>query len=105
MFLLPSESWYVKKTKSTGLGIFTKEKIRAGTVIGDYLCRVIKTADYDIGQDRLGLFLMYYTDTFSIDPDIQKPGIHLINHSCTPNCWIYIHRAHTLFFSHCYIAP
>lgn len=26
-------------------------------------------------------------------------GPHLINHSCMPNCWIYIFHGHTLFFA------
>ena len=42
---------------------------------------------------------MFYTNEASIYPDLKKPGIHLLNHSCSPNCWIYIYRGHTLFFA------
>lgn len=42
---------------------------------------------------------MYFDDQKSIYPDLSKPGPHLINHSCFPNCWIYIYCGHTLFFA------
>jgi len=42
---------------------------------------------------------MYLTDQTSIYPDLTKPGPHLLNHSCSPNCWIYIYHGHTLFFT------
>ncbi|PIZ68058.1 hypothetical protein CO165_04995 [Candidatus Roizmanbacteria bacterium CG_4_9_14_3_um_filter_33_18] len=42
---------------------------------------------------------MYLTDQTSIYPDLTKPGPHLLNHSCSPNCWIYIYHGHTLFFA------
>jgi len=42
---------------------------------------------------------MYFTDTACIYPNLKKPGIHLLNHSCSPNCWIYIYCGHTLFFA------
>lgn len=99
MFLLSPGSWEMKKTKKKGWGIFTKKQIQAGTVIGDYLGKIIKTAEYDLNNDKKGLFLMYFSDKASIYPDLEKPGIHLLNHSCIPNCWIYVYKGHTLFFA------
>ena len=42
---------------------------------------------------------MYFTDQASIYPNLTKPGPHLLNHSCKPNCWVYIYHGHTLFFA------
>ena len=53
----------------------------------------------DIDEDRENLYLMYYHDQASIFPDLQKPGIHLLNHSCTPNSWLYTYCGHTLAFT------
>lgn len=99
MFLLKDDYWQIKKTKEKGYGVFAKKKINAGTIIGDYLGRVVKIAQYDLDNDKKGLYLMYFTDQASIYPNLKKPGIHLLNHSCTPNCWIYTYRGHTLFFA------
>ncbi len=99
MFLITNDFWQIKKTKDKGFGVFAKKEIITGTIIGDYLGKVIKTAEYDLEKDRFGLYLMYYSDEASIYPNLKKPGPHLLNHSCTPNCWIYIHRGHTLFFT------
>ncbi len=99
MFLLQKDFWEVKKTREKGLGVFAKKEINTGTVIGDYLGKLIKTAEYDLENDKKGLYLMYYTDQLSIYPDLKKPGTHLLNHSCRPNCWIYTYMGHTLFFA------
>jgi len=99
MFLLADDWWQIKATGEKGLGVFAKKEIKAGTIIGDYLGKVIKTAQYDPDRDKKGLFLMYFTDQASIYPNLKKPGIHLLNHSCTPNCWIYTYRGHSLFFA------
>ncbi|MDP2632300.1 MAG: SET domain-containing protein-lysine N-methyltransferase [Candidatus Curtissbacteria bacterium] len=99
MFLLADDFWQIKATREKGLGVFAKKEICAGIIIGDYLGKVIKTADYDLDRDKKGLFLMYFTDQASIYPNLKKPGIHLLNHSCTPNCWIYIYCGHSLFFA------
>ena len=99
MFLLPEASWEVKKTREKGKGIFTKRKIAEGTVIGDYLGNVIRTAEYNLDNDKAGLYLMYFTDNASLYPDLTKPGPHLLNHACVPNCWVYIYQGHTLFFA------
>lgn len=99
MFLLKDNFWQIKATYEKGFGVFAKKQIKAGTIIGDYLGKVIKTAEYNLDKDKEGLYLMYFTDTACIYPNLKKPGIHLLNHSCSPNCWIYIHRGHTLFFA------
>lgn len=99
MFLIPTDFWQIKATDEKGLGVFAKKEIGAGTIIGDYLGKVIKTADYDVDKDKEELYLMYYSDQAAIFPDLKKPGIHLLNHSCKPNCWIYTYRGHTLFFA------
>jgi len=99
MFSLKDSYWEIKKTKEKGFGVFSKKEIKASTVISDYLGKLINIAEYDLENDRKGLYLMYYTDQASIYPDLTKPGPHLINHSCAPNCWIYIYHCHTLFFA------
>jgi SET domain-containing protein len=99
MFILKKSFWEVKKTKKKGLGVFCKKNINAGTVIGDYLGKVIHILDYDLASDAKGLYLMYLTDEACIYPDLTKPDLHLINHSCNPNCWMYIYKGHTLFFA------
>lgn len=99
MILLPKDSWAVKKTKAKGRGLFTKGEIGAGVVIGDYLGTVVRTRDLEICEDAQSLFLMYYHDEASIYPDLDSDGIHLVNHSCTPNVCLYVYRGHTLFFA------
>lgn len=99
MFLIKDDSWEIRKTAEKGDGVFAKRNIPSGTIIGDYLGKVIKTAEYDLDQDKAGLYLMYFTDQAAIYPDLTKPGIHLLNHSCAPNCWIYTYRGHSLFFA------
>lgn len=99
MFLIPKDSWQIKRAKKKGLGVFAKKEIKKGTIIGDYLGKIVKTAQYDVKSDEKGLFLMYFSDELCIYPNLKKPGIHLLNHSCSPNCFIYIHQSHTLFFA------
>lgn len=99
MILLARDSWEVKKTKTKGRGLFTKAEIGAGVVIGDYLGTVVRTRDLNIHEDTQNLFLMYYHDEASIYPNLANDGIHLVNHSCTPNACMYVHAGHTLFFA------
>ena len=99
MFLISKDYWEIKKAPKKGLGVFAKEEIKKGTVIGDYLGKVIKTAQYNLESDKKGLYLMYMTDQACIYPDLKKPGIHLFNHACQPNCWIHAYHGHTLFFA------
>jgi hypothetical protein len=99
MILLDPSYWEVKQTKEKGKGIFAVKDIQPGMVIGDYIGKVLKTAEDDTSE-KDGLYLLYYHDYASLYPeDITAVGIHLVNHSCTPNAWIYTYKGHTLFFS------
>lgn len=104
MFLIPEYSWEMRGRAYTSddygkhnRGIFATAPIRAGTIIGDYLGLLIpneREADYETGRD---VYLMYYDERVSIWPDQTQPGIHIINHSCEPNCGIVTHRGHSLY--------
>lgn len=99
MFLIPDDYWEVKAAKDKGKGVFAKKNINPGVVIGDYIGKVVKTAEENIWEKDIGLYLMYYHNQASIYPDRSQNGIHLLNHSCTPNCWMYTYKGHTLFFT------
>lgn len=99
MFLLPESYWEVKQTKEKGRGIFAKKDIEAGVVIGDYLGKMIKPSEEDDYDKDEKFYSMYYSDHATIFPNLKKSGIHLLNHSCTPNTWMYTYKGHTLYFT------
>lgn len=99
MFLLPEDYWEIKKTKTKGRGVFARKSIPEGTLVGDYLGKLIRLENIDFDEEKKKLFLMYYDDRIGIYPDLRKPGVHLINHSCSPNCWLIRHKNHTIIFA------
>jgi len=103
MILLTDDIWEVKTTKEKGRGLFAKKPISQGTIIGDYIGTVLHPMKALIDDENF--YLMYYHDKAAIMPDIEKPGVHLLNHACIPNCKLYIYKGHTLAFALKQIAP
>lgn len=99
MFLIPKNYYQIKETKDKGRGVFTKKEVLKKTIIGEYTGSKIKIAEYDLEKDKDGLYLMFLNDKYAIYPDLSKDDIHLINHSCEPNCWIINHKSHIYFFA------
>lgn len=99
MLLLADKDWEARTIKGKGRGIFVKKNIAGGKVIGDYIGKAIRVTDEDNYDKGEHFYTMYYSDSASIFPDSKKPGIHLFNHSCAPNCWMYTYRGHTLYFA------
>jgi hypothetical protein len=97
MILLNKNLWEIKTTKQKGRGIFSKKELLKGTVIGDYLGVVIHPKDAVIDEENF--YLMYYNDYALISPDLKKPGVHLLNHSCNPNAFLYTYKGHALAFA------
>jgi hypothetical protein len=103
MFLLPKDCYQVKTTKKKGLGVFARKEIPAGTLIGDYVGLVIKDEEIDGLEKKYNdacYSIDYASEGLSIFPvDIKAPGVHLLNHSCAPNCDTYFYYGHNLFFA------
>ncbi|MEK7168773.1 MAG: SET domain-containing protein [Patescibacteria group bacterium] len=99
MFLIDSSYYQIKKTKNKGNGVFCKKEIKAKRIIGEYTGEKIEIEKYDLENDKYGLYLMFLDDKYAIYPDLAKEDIHLINHSCEPNCWIVTHKGHVYFFT------
>lgn len=97
MFLLPKKYWEVKETAQKGRGVFARQDIPAGAIIGDYLGKLIYQKDFDEAKE--GLFDMWFNEKISVLADPKKIGIHLINHSCSSNCDMYPYKGHMLFFA------
>lgn len=99
MFLISKDYYLIKKTENKGRGVFAKLEIKAKTIIGEYTGKKIKIAEYNLAKDKDGLYLMFLNDKFAIYPNLTKKDIHLINHSCQPNCWILNTKGHIYFFA------
>jgi hypothetical protein len=104
MLLLPDDTWELRGRAfssddygKNNRGIFAVRSIAAGTVVGDYLGLLIpneREQEYENGRD---IYLMYYDEQVSIWPDPDEPGLHIVNHSCEPNCGIITYRGHSLY--------
>ena len=99
MFLLDKDYWEIRKTKDKGKGVFAMKPIGQGSLIGDYVGKLVHLNDVDFDKEKKELYLMYYNDEFGIYPNLKKPSVHLINHSCSPNCWIIRYKDHTIVFA------
>lgn len=99
MFLISKDYYQIKETNDKGQGVFVKKEIKAKTIIGEYTGIKIKIEEYDLDKDKDGLYLMFLDDKYAIYPDLTKIDIHLINHSCDPNCWILNSKKHIFFFA------
>jgi hypothetical protein len=100
MFLLPHNSYTIKTSQSKGRGVFANTDIQAGTVIGDYLGKIYpddETVEKENHEKNKGLYSLWYNDTVTVCADPKDVGIHLINHNCTPNCFMYPYKGHTLY--------
>jgi len=96
MFLIPKPYYEVRKTNSKGRGVFALQDIEPGTVIGDYLGKIMTTQDA-IKTEPTGVYYMEITDTHSVLADKQIVGIHLINHGCAANCGSDDYKGHVLY--------
>jgi len=99
MFLIDRSYREIKISNKKGRGVFAKKLITAGNVIGDYVGKLIRLEEMDFEKEKENLYLMNYRDEIGIYPDLTKDGVHLLNHSCSPNCFIYKYKMHTLVFA------
>lgn len=99
MFFISQDYYKIKKTKNKGRGVFCTKKIKAKTIIGKYTGTKIKIAEYDLDKDKNGLYLMFLDDKYAIYPDLKTEDLHLVNHSCEPNCWIINRNKKVYFFA------
>lgn len=99
MFLLPSSHIKVKKTKNRGRGVFALKDIAAGTVIGDYLGRIISDEEGEKLEEKYGMYEMGYAENSSIFPDVESPGVHLLNNSCSANCEAIPYKEHVIYYA------
>jgi hypothetical protein len=99
MFFISKSYYKIKKTRDKGRGIFAKKEIKAKTIIGEYTGEKIEIEKYDLEKDKEGLYLMFLDDKYAIYPDLKLEDIHLINHSCEPNCWILNSNGKVYFFT------
>lgn len=94
MFLLDASKWKVKKTQWKGRGAFASSEINPGTVIGDYIGKILRP---DEDPDEEGIYSMELGDNAIVAPDVDSIGVHIINHSCMPNCALYPFEGHMLY--------
>lgn len=99
MFFIDKSYYQIKKTKQKGWGVFAKKKIKAKTIIGQYTGTKVEVEKYDLELDKDGLYLMFLDDKYAIYPNLNTIDIHLVNHSCEPNCWIINTEGKVYFFA------
>ncbi len=100
MFLL-RDTLEIKKIPNTKMatvnGVFAKKDIEGGAVIGDYLGKIYHNDDLD--EHKYGTYYMTYSNETAIYADPKDPGVHMINHSCMPNCGMVEHDTHILYYA------
>jgi len=94
MFLLDQSFYEFRQTDQKGRGVFCRKAVSAGVIIGDYTGTIVS---YDEDDDTNGLYSMEYDDDLLILAQKDSLGIHLINHSCMPNCAIYPYADRGIF--------
>lgn len=108
MFLLNSSDYQIKPVGRKGRGVFAKKEIAAGTVIGDYLGYILSNEEV-ARREKIaqGYYSFEYVnhDTSIWPLDLKAADVHLINHSCSPNCSTIDLDGHNVFYALRHIFP
>ncbi len=88
----------VAKSQIDGHGCFAAKRFRQGSRIAEYLGERISQEEATRrlrGQRRIHVCAI--DDSWAIDGSRGGNGTQFINHSCRPNCTIYIYRGRIFF--------
>lgn len=78
-------------------GVYAKKDIEGGVVIGDYLGKIVSRDEED--ELKHGTYYMTYSNEATIYADPSEPGVHIVNHSCMPNCAMVEYKTHILYYT------
>ena len=92
----------VRDTLQKGRGVFALKSIKAGAEIGEYEGKRLPYYQIDPKDYE---YLMYLNDEEGIVADKNQIGVHLLNHSCEPNCTMKVTKKATRFVAKRDIEP
>lgn len=84
------------KRSSSGLGLFTDEPIKKNEFVIEYVGEVISSKE---ANEHGGKYLFEISSRRTVDGSTRKNLARYINHSCKPNCEVYVHRGKILVFA------
>lgn len=73
----------VRRSQSSGLGLFTKESIKRGSFIIEYYGPILSKKEAD---EKGGKYLFEINSRKTVDGSPRYNTARYINHSCKPNC-------------------
>ncbi len=76
----------VRRSK-TGLGVFAEEAIPANACVIEYTGRKVSKKEQ---YENRGKYLFWTSSKTMIDGNIKSNTARFINHSCAPNCEVYL---------------
>lgn len=94
----PRKSKHVFSVKrgNAGLGLFTDDMISKGEFLIEYFGPILTN---DQADEKQGKYLFEVDDKRTIDGSARKNTARYINHSCKPNCEIYIEGKRVYVYS------
>lgn len=99
MFLLPSSSWKIVRSSGKGRGIVVTTELAPGTVVGDFLGKIIKEEEVEKYEKLYGLFGFSRNDQEVIWAFPNEKGVQLMNSSCVANCGFFPYQGHILIYT------
>ncbi len=92
----------IKKRSLTGIGLFTKSRIKKGEFIIEYTGKVLTAKE---ANKRAGKYLFETSRNRFVDGTDRNNLARYINHSCSPNSEIEIFRGRIYVFAKRTIEP
>ncbi len=80
-----------------GLGLFTTVPIKKGDCIIEYVGDILTTQDEV--NERGGQYLFEVSSKKTIDGTARTNTARYINHACTPNCEVEIHKTRVFIYA------
>ncbi len=85
-----------KSAAGKGQGLFALKPIKKGDFILEYIGRKIPTALADTLTTR---YLFEIDEKWTIDGSERSNAARYINHSCDPNCEVYIEKSRIMIYA------